>query len=292
MYLKLTKDVEGLKERIAHIEAQLDNNTIDKYATVLDKNYKKLSDDIYKLQELEKAGGYLLQALPKESREKVMMVTQKEFDAREANKTVEFDEDIFAIVKVENNQYKSNDVVITKELIGEQSELGDLLRQYQKLRDKLKFEQSQYKQGKKFSYPMWLVNNHLSTVKGDMIQCIISYKGLDYERPKPTKRASIDLDIIEYGQPEVIKEILKIIPLEMELAPDNELSHIAEDLRASIRKLNRQQKLDKIDNIIIREINCGTSLRDIAQLVGINHVSVNKRLNNICKKISNQLEGI
>lgn len=300
MNLELTKEIQGLEERIAHIEAQLDRETVNIYGDILDSKFKSLTEDIYKLHQLERAGSYILQALPKEERKGVPLLSQKELDAIIGTKEVGLEGDLLTIAKVEKNNYKSNDVVVTAKLIKEDSEMGAILREYKKLQDKLKEEQALYKQGKEFKFPMWIVNKQLTSVKGDMIDTIIAYKGLDILRPATTKRASIDIDIdiIDYSEPKVIKSILKTIPLneydgetENSLAPDNDLSIVAEDLRASIRALNRQNKLDDIDNIIITEVNYGTSLRDIAPLVGINHVSVNKRLDKIAQKISNQLEG-
>lgn len=296
--LELTKEIKGLEERIAHIEAQLDRETVNIYGDILDSKFKSLTEDIYKLHQLEKAGSYILQALPKEERKNISLLSQKELDTIMATREVGLEGDLLTIAKVENNNYKSNDVVVTAKLIKEDSEMGTILREYKKLQDKLKEEQALYKQGKEFRLPMWFVNKHLTGVKGDIIDTIIAYKGLDTLRPAATERASLDMDIIDYSEPKVIKSILKTIPLnecdgetENSLDPDNDLSIVAEDLRGSIRALNRQNKLDDIDNIIVTEVNYGTSLRDIAQLVGINHVSVNKRLNKIAQKISNQLEG-
>lgn len=266
--MKLDYDLKTVDERLAYVKA-LDLSNATAY-------------------ELELVSNYILQVTPKE-RQAYKIVTQFEYDDYYRRKKVNVDisqDEVLQIVKKESNDYCNLSWKIMDLDLKETSEMGDILRQYQKTKEHIIELKEEGKIGIK-PYRSLLAN-----INDDMLLVKKIHKGAT-ERPSTPKWLGdkIDYNIIDYSNTSHVRAILKMLSLDMDVEPDNTLSIIVEDIRVAIKALHRENKIDDKDIAIVTGLNSGYTLQELEQTVDIQYSGINKRFNKVCNEISEYFEN-
>lgn len=158
--VELKKEITSAKERVEYLESILGTNEIkDSYTNANDKNFNKLSEDNYNNIRIETYANWLLKGeMEKEEVYSYDTRTDKQYnDAEKAKRFIAKGEGNTDAegnteaqverLKTNGIQYKSNNIKITPELIKDDSELGEVLREYQPLRELLGQELQKIKKG-------------------------------------------------------------------------------------------------------------------------------------------------
>lgn len=286
-YINSTLDTSGAKEQ---------------YQEGIDKKFNKLSEDIYLSKKIEAYASWLL----KSEKGSFDLLTDKQRLKAEASKVVhlagetnEDDDNFIEANKANGNCYKSNAIVVTPALLKEQSELGEILREYQPLRELLGQELQKVKsrqatklivnqEGETIPLNYRMIREHLTEVNADMKLSISKLKGLEGERPAPTKARAMDCDTIDYSNWNVLKKLIGtgLIDLKNRTTCKSEmLSIITVDLSRAVEAL----ELSSLDSSIISMYNDGWQVQEIGKEVNLHHSNVGRRIDKICKLLSKQL---
>ena len=308
--VELKKEITSAEARSKYLESILGTNEIkDCYTNANDKNFNKLSEDNYNNRRIETYTNWLLKGGSTDKEEQYSYTTLTDKQYNDAEKPKRF------IAKVEGNteeqkeaqenklktngiQYKSNAIKVTPSLIKEDSELGEILREYQPLRELLGQELQKIKNGEPtrkitiekdgelievpLSYKM--VREHLGEVNADMKLSITKLKGLDGLRPTLAKVYENKLDMIDYSNCMHIKKIVGHILLKE--IPMNEDDII---LVADVNRALEALKLSALDSDIIEKYNEGWTIQDIGREVNLHHSNVSRRIDKMCKFLSEYL---
>lgn len=311
MNLELTKvelknGITSAEARSKYLASILETNGIkDSYTNANDKNFNKLSEDNYNNRRVETYTNWLLKgSMNKEEQYPYDTRTDKQYNEAEKAKrfiakgegnTEAQEEAQVDKLKTNGIQYKSNAIKITPSLIKEDSELGEILREYQPLRELLSQELQKIKNGQPtrkitiekdgelivvpLSYK--LVREHLGEVNADMKLSIRKLKGLECERPAPTKAYENKLEMIDYSNWKHIKKIVGHIWLKE--TPMN-LDDII--LVADVNRAIKELKLSELNSSIITKYNEGWTIQEIGEEVNLHHSNISRRIDKVCKLIS------
>lgn len=307
--VELKKEITSAEARSKYLKSILETNEIkDSYTNANDKNFNKLSEDNYNNRRIETYTNWLLKGnMNKEEVYSYDTLTDKQRDKLEAprrfipkgeSNTNDNEEAQADKLKTNGIQYKSNAIKVTPSLIKENSELGEILREYQPLRELLSQELQKIKNGQptrkitiekdgeliEVPLSFKMVRENLGEVNADMKLSIAKLKGLECERPAPTKVYENKLDMIDYSNWKMIKKLLGHLWLKETL---NNLDDII--LVADLQRALDNIKLDAIDKNIIEKYNEGYTEEDIAEELEINQSTVNRRIASISKRISEYL---
>lgn len=266
--MKLDYDLKTLHKRLPYVEA-LDLSSATAY-------------------ELETVSNYILQVVPKE-RQKYKIVTQKEYDdyyrRRKAKVDVSKEEEL-RILESQSNNYCNISWKIGALDLKETSEMGDILRQYQKTKEHI----IEIKEKGKIGIKPY--RNLLANINDDMLLVKQIFKGATERAITPKWLGDkMDYSLIDYTNKEHVKVILKILNIDMDVEPNNTLSLIVEDMRVAIKILHRENKIDDKDIAIVTGLNCGYTLKELEQVVEMQYSGINKRFNKVCRKISEYFEN-
>lgn len=297
----LNLELKNYQERKELLERELKE---EYFYNLLDINYKNLVEHTKELSALEKYTNYLLKGedesyCKKELEYTMYKLSNKELKDKLAKRECQFAQDekgrdIIPEANGNVTKYKSKDIVITKKLLNEDSEMGVILRGYEPARKLLSEELEEYKagNGKASKLEYGLIRRQLSSIKSDMVHTVKYYKGLDYEQPAATKEKKMDCDSFDYSDWRIIKKLIGsgLVDLENRTACSNEvISIITLDLSRAIKGLG----LSKLDSKIIEMYNEGHNLDEIsgAEEINLHFSNVSRRIDKICKLISNYLNG-
>lgn len=291
------------EEKLNYLNDNLNTSgAMEQYTNCIDKKFNKLSEDVYLAKKLEAYASWLL----KSEKGDFDLLTDKQRIKAEASKVVhlkgesnEIDDKFLEANKANGNCYKSNAIVITPALLKEDSELGEILREYQPLREMLGKELQKVKnrqatklivnqEGETVPLNYRMIREHLGEVNADMKLSISKLKGLEGERPTPTKARAMDCDTIDYSNANVIKKLIGtgLIDLENRTTCKSEmLSIITVDLSKALEAL----ELSVLDSSIISMYNDGWQVQEIGQEVNLHHSNVGRRIYKVCGLISDQL---
>lgn len=306
--VELKKEITDAKERVTYLDNAIEGCNIENYSDIAVSTFNKLSEDVYLNRRIETYTNWLLKGeMKKEEQYPYDTRTDKQYN--EAEKAKRFtskgegntevqEEAQVERLKTNGIQYKSNAITVTPALIKEDSELGEVLREYQPLRELLSQELQKIKTGQPtrkitiekdgeliesvLSFKM--VREHLGEVNADMKLSITKLKGLESERPAPTKVYENKLDMIDYSNWKMIKKLLGYLWLKETPINLDDIILVA-DLQRALDNI----KLDVIDKNIIEKYNEGYTEEDIAEELGINQSTVNRRIASISKRISEYL---
>lgn len=307
--VELKKEITSAKDRVEYLESILGTNEIkDSYTNANDKNFNKLSEDNYNNRRIETYTNWLLKgSMDKEEVYSYDTRTDKQYNDDEKSKrfiakgegnTEAQEEAQVDKLKTNGIQYKSNSIKVTPSLIKEDSELGEILREYQPLRELLSQELQKIKngqatrkitiekEGELIEVPLSfkLVREHLGEVNADMKLSITKLKGLDGLRPAPTKVYENKLEMIDYSNWMHVKKIVGHIWLKE--TPMNEDDII---LVADVNRALKELKLSALDSDIIEKYNEGWTVQEIGKEVGLHHSNIVRRIDKVCKLISEYL---
>lgn len=306
--VELKKSITDAKERVTYLENTIESCNIENYSDVTVSTFNKLSEDVYLNRRIETYTNWLLKGeMKKEEVYSYDTRTDKQYnDAEKAKRfiakgegnTEAQEEAQIERLKTNGIQYKSNAITITPALIKESSVLGEILREYQPLRELLGQELQKIKNGQptrkitiekdgeliRAPLSFKMVREHLGEVNADMKLSIIKLKGLECERPAPTKIYENKLDMINYSNWKMIKKLLGHLWLKETPMNLDDIILVA-DLQRALDNI----KLDAIDKNIIEKYNEGYTEEDIAKKLKINQSTVNRRIASISKRISEYL---
>ena len=295
--VELDYERENSKERLDYINKKY--SYVSRYHEEYTSEYYKvnvnsddnLSADINVFKAIERDGSYLLNSLdiPRDSQYKYNLLTQEEFDKKlnDEKKVDLFSEELIDVLKPSfKNDYINMDLKITNKDLAEDSEMGEVLRDYDAVKSHLKDEMKKIKLKQGSYLNVAKAKMILGTVNCDMLDVKKSYKGIT--RPS-TKLGDIgsapDYDSIKYSNPAHVKAIISTVRFG-DIEPDSMLSHLAYDIEKAIEDLRNRKEFDDIDMEIIEAINCGISMNSLQNELKISKQAISKRFNKICESIS------
>lgn len=309
--VELKKEITSAEARSKYLKSILETSkSKEVYADEIDSRFNKLSEDVYLSRRIETYTNWLLKgSMDKEEQYSYTTLTDKQYNDSEKAKrfiakgegnTEEQKEVQVERLKTNGIQYKSNNIKITPELIKDDSELGEVLREYQPLRELLGQELQKIKKGEptreiiikkkkdgeiiRTPLSFKMVREHLSEVNSDMLLSIKYKKGLDGLRPAPTLIYDNKLDFIDYSDWKMVKKLLGHIWLKE--TPMN-LDDII--LVADVNRALKGLKLSTLDSDIIEKYNEGGTIQEIGEEVNLHHSNVSRRIDKVCKLISEYL---
>ena len=288
---------ENLEERLDYINKKY--SYVSRYHEEYTSDYYKvnvntddnLSSDINIFKAIERDANYLLNSvdIPRDKQHKYNIMTQEDFDKllNKEEKDDITDEAYQNILKPKfKNDYINMDLKITSKDLTEDSEMGKILREYNRVKNHIKNEHNSIKKGGKSYLSFYDIKRNMGTLNCDMLDVKKSYKGIT--RPA-SKLGDIGGDIdwteVDYTDAGQIKGLIKIVNFG-EIRPDDELSHLAYDLEDAIDNLKKRGALDQIDLDIIEGINAGVSMRKLEEELGISNQAISKRYNKIAEKLA------
>ena len=288
---------ENIGERLEYINKKY--SYVSKYHEEYTSEYYKvnvntddnLSADINIFKAIERDGNYLLNGLdvPRDSQHKYNLLTQEEFDKKlkDEKKVDLFSEDLVDILKPSfKNEFTNMDLKITNKDLEEDSEMGEILRDYDAIKSHLKDEIRKIKSKQGSYLNVTKAKMILGTINCDMLDVKKSYKGIT--RPS-TKLGDIgsapNYDSIKYSNPDHVKAIISNVRFG-EIQPDSMLSHLAYDIEKAIKSLYANNKLDDLDMEVIDCINSGMNNTATAKEVNRDESTVRGRVDKICRRIA------
>ena len=307
--VELKKEITSAEARSKYLKSILETSkSKEAYTDEIDARFNKLSEDVYLSRRIETYTNWLLKGeMEKEEVYSYDTRTDKQYNDAEKTKrfiakgegnTEEQKEAQENKLKTNGIQYKSNAITITPALIKEDSELGEILREYQQLRELLGQELQKIKNGQPtrkitiekdgeligVSLSFKMVREHLGEVNADMKLSITKLKGLECERPAPTKVYENKLEMIDYSNWMHIKKLLGHLWLK-ETSDNLDDVILVADLKRALDNI----KLNAIDKDILEMYNEGYTEEKIAKKLKINQSTVNRRIASISKRISEYL---
>lgn len=288
---------EKIEERLQYVNkkysymSKYHEEYTSEYFKVNINNSDNLSSDINIFKAIERDGNYLLNSIdiPRESQYKYNLLTQEEFDKKlKDEKKIDLSaEDIMDMLKPNfRNEFINMDLKITNKDIKEDSEMGEILRDYNVIKDHLKDEMQKIKLKKSSYLNISKIKMILGTINCDMLDVKKSCKGIT--RPS-TKLGDIgsapDFDSIDYSNPAHVKAIIANIRFG-DIEPDSMLSHIAYDIERAIKVLYKHKKLDDLDLEIVDCLNSGYSERKTAEELNKGKTTIQQRVKKICRRIA------
>lgn len=295
--VELDYQKENLEERMSFLKGKYKD--VEKYHEEYTSEYYKvnvntddnLSADINIFKAIERDGNYLLNSLdvPRDSQHKYTMLTQEEFDRliKKEEKGDITDEAYKNILEPKDkNDYINMDLKITSKDLTEDSEMGEVLRNYDVVREHIKQEVGKIKEKKGSYLNVYRAKLLLGTINCDMLDVKKSYKGIT--RPS-TKLGDIgsapDYNSIKYSNPAHIKAIISNVRFG-DIEPDSMLSHLAYDIEKAIKSLYENGKLDDLDMEVVDCINSGMTIRATGEELKRDKKAIQQRLDKICRRVA------
>jgi len=250
-----------------------------------------LSSDINVFKAIERDANYLLNSvdIPRDSQHKYTMLTQEEFDRliKKEEKEDITDDAYKNILKPKfKNDYINMDLKITSKDLKENSEMGEVLRDYQRVKLHLNKENKKIKSKQNSYLNIYKIKLLSGTINCDMLDVKKSYKGIT--RPS-TKIGDIgsapDYDSIDYSNKDHVKAIICNVRFG-EIKPDSILSHLAYDIQKAIKILHENGKLDDLDMEVIDCINSGMTIRATSDELKRDKKAIQQRLDKICRRVA------
>lgn len=307
--VELKKEITSAEARSKYLKSILEAiKSKEAYTNEIDSKFNKLSEDVYLSRRIETYANWLLKGeIEKEEVYSYDTLTDKQRNKLEAPRrfipkgegnTNDNEEAQADKLRTNGIQYKSNAIKVTPSLIKEDSEIGEILREYQPLRELIGQELQKIKTGQStrkitiekdgefiespLSYKM--IREHLSEVNSDMILSIKYKKGLDGLRPAPIKVYENKLDMIDYGNWMHIKKLLGHLWLKETSMNEDDIILVA-DVNRALKEL----KLSALDSDIIEKYNEGWTVQEIGKKVRLHHSNVVRRIDKVCRLISEYL---
>lgn len=288
---------ENIKERLEYINKKYsyvrnyhEEYTSDYYKVNVNTD-DNLSSDINIFKSIERDGSYLLNSLdqPRDKQHKYNILTQEEFDRiiKKEEKGDITDDAYKNILKPAfKNDYIGMDLKITKKDLEEDSETGEVLRQYNKVKTHLNEENIKLKNGQGSYLNVYQITLLSGTINCDMLDTKKMLNGI----MNPAKKlgdigSKPDFNSIKYSNPAHVKAIITSIRFEG-LQPNSELSHLAHDIDRAIKELHKNGKLDDLDLEIVDCLNSGMSERATAEELGKGKTTIQQRISKICERVA------
>lgn len=248
--------------------------------------------------EIEKLGNYLLgsneirEQLRKE-KIKYTLLDSKSFEdmiIKENNYDVD-DVNIansMAVLRPQSKAiYKSKtDYKITEADLEEDSECGQVLREYQKVKDYLNREMIKSKNKEFGAMPLYKIKNNLGGINDDMILSKMALKKPIVALKLVSSLTPVNLENIDYSDIKHIESIIKTIDLNMELDPANDISILALDIKRAIESLYKLNIISSLDRKIVYEINSGATYVQLGKEIGMSNNGIKKRFLKVVRLVA------
>lgn len=245
----------------------------------------------YSSYQLEIVANYLLQKAPKEEKKMYEVVTQLEYDQYNKHKLHRadvdvYDDEVLQIIKRDCNEYVNMDWKVTSEDLNEDSLMGEILRDYNdyimKLQQLADNNPIHFKKYRKI----------IGEIRNDMLIVKKIFKGYT-EKPTRPKwiGETLDYELLNYTDVIHVKAILRAVDLDSNITPNNTLTLVAEDMRATLRALYNDKKINSLDIAIVQGLNRGYKLQELEGVAKIQSSGINKRFNKVCCKIAQYHSG-
>ncbi|EOU2097107.1 hypothetical protein C0L75_03040 [Clostridium perfringens] len=287
------------KEKNEESFVKLSKEDYQEYYKVNLNTTDELSSEINIFKYCEADANYLLNSLDviKDKQQQYTILSEEEFKkilAKERSITslTEDEENqgenkMEILAAKETNDYINMNHSITKKDL-EDEKCGKVLREYNNFRDFLREEMYKCKDSNQNSnIPLYLIKRNLQSINDDMLLAKIQLKGIRNPAKRLGDIGSLpNIYAIDYSNPKHIKQILKFIKLG-DLHPDNELSHIAFDMKVAIKNLKKQEKLNDTDLEVLEGYNAGEKIIIMAKELNISEGAIRQRLRKIFNYIAN-----
>lgn len=296
-----TKELSHLNKELKTLEERLDYLNNEKYHVEVKAFYDSFSQSGNNLEPykaipirysiyLERDADYLLQVLPKETGSK-RSLTSKDYDKKLKREYRKNNCNLDLLQPSSTGspvKYTNTETIVTEEDLSNIN-YSSLLNEYEPYRKHLLKEQFKSKAGIGSYLPASQIARMLGNIQGDQMVIKKMKKGMfnfDSGAPKskPYVLNDIDLDLIDYKNPNVIGELLSIVDFNEPIAPTN-LSLIQYDLEVMVNTLHTSNKLKDLDIMIITMKQQGYNFTEISAKFGISKQAVSKRFNSIVNKI-------
>ena len=295
MELDYTKEniderMEYIKKKYSYMRKYHEEYTSEYYKVNVNTD-DNLSSDINVFKAIERDANYLLNSLdiPRDSQYKYNLLTQEEFDKMlKKEEKGDITEEVYQniLVSKDKNDYINMDLVITKKDLNEDSEMGVILRDYEKIKTHIKEEHMKLKSGKGSYINLYSIKLILGTINCDMLDVKKSYKGITRPSNKLGDIGSLpDYGAIKYSNPAHVKALITYIRFG-EIEPDSMLSHMVYDMEKAVKELYKAGMIDDLDVEIIDCINSGMSNVATAREIQRDESTVRARMDKVCKKIA------
>lgn len=289
----LNKNLKTLDERKKYLTNEKYNEKVKSFYNSYTQSGSKLvpyepiplKHSIY----LEKDGDYLLEVY-KENNDKKSL-NSKDFDKKLKREYRENNSDLELLQASSTGStinYTNTTTVVTEDDL-KNSNYGNVLNEYDPLRQHLLKEQAKSKTEERSYLPTSKIIKMLGDIHGDQITIKKFKNGIfnfdaDTPKSKPYVLNGIDLDLIDYSNPNIVRELLFIVDFNEPIAPSN-LSLVQYDLLVMINTLHTSTILKNFDIIIIKMIQEGYNFTEISAKYEISKQAIAKRFNSIVKKI-------
>ncbi len=307
---ELDYNLEKLKERRKYIDDKIKKvkTFYDEY--IFDDNHYKvnlskdddLSFDINIFRALEKDANYILNSsdISKSKQNKYIFLSEEEF-----KKLLRKESSIHTLIEAENetgevmailkrdfeNDYVNLSFCINKKDL-ERADSGQVLKEYDKMRNFLKEQIELNKAKKEYKVSLPVARRMLKSVNDDMLLAKKQLQGTRCQAKRlGDESGKFYSELIDYTNEKHIEAILTTIKLGS-LDPSSDLSHIAFDMKNTIDVLFKTKKIDKLDLDIIEAKNYGIKNTELARENGISETAIRKRFKKICHKISEYFENL
>lgn len=275
-------DLLTAEERIAAVNELLETDFFNEY---FDKHFKvkltsgdQLSSGINVCQTLEKLADYILNCQEVKDERKTRNVEYRfyknkaEFFERTKNDTACSDDVLDFLQEEGKNFYLSNNQVITKEDLNENSECGEILRQYDMMLENCK---------KMTSFNKMLRNS--KSVREDMLITKNQLKGTIEVSGSNTGKHFSTYDSFDWKNPNHVKELFT---MHRDFHPEDNLSHLLLSLENYIEEMYKCKKLTETEYKIIKALRKGYKQVEISEILKIKKSMMNQLIRGISRKIS------
>lgn len=287
---KISERVEYINMKYSYVRKYHEEYTSEHYKVNVNAD-DNLSGDINIFKALERDANYLLNSVDihRDRQHKYNILTQEEFDKllKKEEKDDITEESYKNIVKPkEKNDFINMDLKITQKDLKENSEMGEILRDYQVVKEHLKEEICKIKEKNPSYLNIYKAKLLLGTINCDMLDVKKRYKGITRPSTKLGDIGSLpNYDAIMYSNPAHVKAIISNVRFG-DIQPDSMLSHIAFDIQKAIKSLHSENRLDILDIEIVDCINSGMTIRATALELKRDKKAIQQRLDKICRRVA------
>lgn len=187
-----------------------------------------------------------------------------------------------------NIRYVNADTIIDESDL-ENVSYGPILKEYQQEKLHLLQKLDDLKNKKSSNLKLFEIIKMLGYINADQVitkefdNKIFNF-GSDVEKSKKYLLEDIDLDMIDYSNEAIIKELIKTIDFSNPITPCN-LSLVQYDLQHIVKFLYTDNKLNDIDLDVIQKVQYGYNFTEIAETYNVTKQAISKRFNSIVEKI-------
>lgn len=224
--------------------------------------------------------------------ENLKAVLSKEPSLEELSNNLNAQEEVIHFLMKKQNFRRSKNISVTAADLKREDYTGEVLREYNKLKEKLLElkENPELREKIKYPYGRGKISHIIKEVNTDML---ISKKILDGTNGEALRHPGdegqvIEWDCFDYSNFNHIRALL--YSNATQLSPDNEVSFLVYDLQNMVKKMYKNKKLKARDLEIMKMVRQGYLQEEIAKTFNISQERVSAKIVHISKKIAKAFE--